>query len=710
MKIISCHANKLLSILLCITIFLTGCNSQREFNPSATTHLASQSGSQRMVFSSETIVSTEQLGTAMYITKSGQNIFIGGSMKNPTLAKYNLETGEIDMLNIDYSYDDVKLIYAMTSNINQDVYLLTGDLPDYYILDDEMVNNQNRQKIYCLLAYDTNGSFINRVPLPSLDSSMPNGVLIDKKDNVICWDESNLYVFNLNGDELFRLDSSNEQIMNVGFYKGNFLIHVLKNDKTGIYKLDMSERSWGNFTVDKEPTTESNMFQGTNIDDDMYLINTGTEIKKYNPDTGDYELLFSCLDLGIQGSDVTSLIFVEEKNKYYFLNGNSNKIGAIKGELKNISDIQTLKLAVGYSPLEIDKLIGAFKKAYPEYEIEVVTYEGPDGADILLTEIISGNAPDLLDMESLELSPYVEKKMLEDLNKYLNDSDIDFIPNILGALELDGKLYSLPSSFRISTFITELSLVPNKTQWTLEEMNEIFNYSGKEHKFESFITKNELLIYVCRYFAENSVNYNEGTCSFDNEEFINWLELCNEMNESYDSISDPEEYDSYALLRTCWVENFDSVHNPARLYGDNYTYIGFPDDNSNGALFRFPDVRLAMSNQSQHKEAAWKFISTILTEEYQYSTQFFPISQSVFDKRLALSIDRNKKGEEGLTEADAEKLTNLINSTTTADKHDFPLQEIIMEEAAYYFNGAKTAEETVHNIQSRSSIFLAEQN
>ena len=707
MKMVFRNTQGLLAILMCITMFLAACNPKKGLDAGTSAELTTLSADQKMVFSTETLTSTEQLGTAMYIVKSGQNLFIGGSMKNPTLAKYNLQTNKTEMLDIDYSHDDVKLIYAMTSGSNEKVYLLTGDLPDYYVLDDEMVSNQNRQKVYCLLVYDTNGEFIERLPLPSLDTSMPAGVLIDKEDNIICWDERTIYVFDLNGSELFRSDLSNGQIMNIGFNNGTFLVHILENDETSISEFDISAKSLGAFTTDEVLTIEINVFKGTSIADDVYYMNSGSEIKKYNPDTGGYDLLFSWLDLGIEGSAVTSLLSAG-KNQYYFLNSDSDEIGLIKGEIKNLSDIITLKLAVGYITPEVKKLIAEFKKTYPEYAIEVVDYEGQEGADKLLAEIISGNAPDVLDMRSLELSPYVEEKMLEDLNQYIND--FNFVPSIYNALELDGKLYSLPSSFSISTFISESSLVEEKASWTLEEMNGIFNNSDKEHKFESLLTQSELLIYVCSYSITNFVDYNNGTCSFDNEEFIKWLELCNEMLDSYDLITDFEEYDRNALLRLTWVDNLYSLQRPIKLYGDNYTYIGFPNDNNNGSLFQFQSFRLAMSNQSKHKEEAWKFISTILTDEYQKSVDFFSISQGVFDENLTQSIDSNKKGELGLSEADSKKLIYLIESTETVDKKDFPIQYIIMEEAAYYFDGAKTVEEIVHNIQSRASILLAEQN
>jgi len=702
MKGFSQYLRKPLIITICILMLLTGCAAPQTSENSADVRTASAEEEQRMVFSIEPLEGTDKLGKALSLVKSQENIFIGGTTGNPTLAKYNLETDELKMLKVDDSHDDTKRIYAMTADANQDVYLLTGSHPEYYLLDGELVNNQEHQRVYSLLSYEANGNFKSRIPLSSLDCTMPYGILIDKDENVICWDDKSIYAFDLTGDELFRLDSPNRQIMNVGFDNGNFLVHVSENEKTGIYQLDMSKKSWGSFTEDAETTKESNTFQGTSIADDLYLINTGTEIKKYNPDTKNFDPILSPPDL--DNSAVTSLLSAGE-NQYYILNGTSNEICFIKGELKNISDIPTLKIASGYMDHEFEQLIEEFEKTHPEYEIEVSTYEDREGADRLVSEIQSGDVPDILDLTSLYyFTPLMEEKILEDLNPYLND--IDLIPNLRSAMELNGHLYSIPSSFVIRTFMIDSSLVPDKTSWTVDEMDEIFAASGKAHKLEATFIKSVLLGYIGTYALSSYMDYTNNTCSFDRDELIKWLELCKEMPD--DLVPDHVEYDKDAMLRVGWIQNLNTVMRPVDLFNGNYTYIGLPNDNIDGSLFGFMSIRLGIPTQSQNKEAAWSFISTALTDEYQQSVNFFPVSQRIFDKNLSLSLDNHEQEFPYLSQADAKKLTDLISSTTTIEINDFPLQDIITEESAYYFDGTKTVEEVADNIQNRTNTFLAE--
>ena len=79
------------------------------------------------------------------------------------------------------------------------------------------------------------------------------------------------------------------------------------------------------------------------------------------------------------------------------------------------------------------------------------------------------------------------------------------------------------------------------------------------------------------------------------------------------------------------------------------------------------------------------------------------------------AMDRAAHGPTGffediyLTDGQLEQLYALLNSTTRAyTAADKPLVEIITGEAAAYFQGDRSLEETVRLIQSRASLYVGE--
>ena len=60
------------------------------------------------------------------------------------------------------------------------------------------------------------------------------------------------------------------------------------------------------------------------------------------------------------------------------------------------------------------------------------------------------------------------------------------------------------------------------------------------------------------------------------------------------------------------------------------------------------------------------------------------------------------------TDADNQKILDLINSTTAVSRYDQKITEIISEEAAAFFEGQKSAQEVADIIQNRVSNYIAE--
>ena len=61
-----------------------------------------------------------------------------------------------------------------------------------------------------------------------------------------------------------------------------------------------------------------------------------------------------------------------------------------------------------------------------------------------------------------------------------------------------------------------------------------------------------------------------------------------------------------------------------------------------------------------------------------------------------------------LTEEDAQVVRDMVYNATTEAAYDEQLMNIITEEAEYYFNGEKSAQEIAGIIQSRAQLYIDE--
>lgn len=61
-----------------------------------------------------------------------------------------------------------------------------------------------------------------------------------------------------------------------------------------------------------------------------------------------------------------------------------------------------------------------------------------------------------------------------------------------------------------------------------------------------------------------------------------------------------------------------------------------------------------------------------------------------------------------LTEEDAQAVRDMVYNATTEAAYDQQLMNIITEEAEYYFNGEKSAQEIAGIIQSRAQLYIDE--
>ena len=145
-------------------------------------------------------------------------------------------------------------------------------------------------------------------------------------------------------------------------------------------------------------------------------------------------------------------------------------------------------------------------------------------------EITAGRIPDILD-DTLPLEIYSGRGVLEDLWPWIEgDPDLGreaLMDHVLDCASVDGKLYQVTDSFRIETAAVSAALADGRRGWTLKELLAAYETLPQG----ASIRGDDLSgLFLLQTLTDQSldvfVNWTEGTCSFDGEDFRALLALC----------------------------------------------------------------------------------------------------------------------------------------------------------------------------------------
>ncbi|MBQ9695921.1 MAG: hypothetical protein IJV58_05785, partial [Oscillospiraceae bacterium] len=148
-------------------------------------------------------------------------------------------------------------------------------------------------------------------------------------------------------------------------------------------------------------------------------------------------------------------------------------------------------------------------------------------------DLLSGNVPDIM-LIGQDYQMLSNKGLFEDLRPWMeNDPDFheeDYMMNVLEAFSYKGHLERIPWSFYVSTNFAKTEFVGNSTNLSASDLFALDLPEGMSYLY-SGLGKSE----ACRDLLINTmgsyVDYENGTCTFDSEEFVWLLELANTIPE-----------------------------------------------------------------------------------------------------------------------------------------------------------------------------------
>ena len=497
---------------------------------------------------------------------------------------------------------------------------------------------------------------------------------------------------------------------------------------------------------------------------DFYYID-GMYLHGYRVDTEEDVKILNWLDVDINGNNLGSIHFREDGTLMCLLSQYRND--RVENELVRIFQVpyesvphkETLTLAVLYGYEIYDRVVD-FNRHNDKTRIHVVDYSefnDPENEDYdagrtkRLTEIMSGQVPDLLCLSQLPYRQLAAKGMLEDLYPYLDsDKDLkreDFFPNVLKALEVNGKLCQVTIGINVATLIGAASVVGDKPGWTYADLQAALETMPEGcEPLDMYTTRGDLLRTLLCTDLDHFVDWANGKCSFESQDFLDMLEFTAKFPAE---IPDDMEWESSntriaegrQMLTTSYLYSVDSMlWNDVQFGEQGCTYIGYPTNNGVGSYMNI-NSGYAMSAKCADKEAGWSFLRSFLDEDTQRSSwDGIPLSVKVYKEKLEEAmtpqyetdingdfvLDENgekiqvsrggywmENGEMkniyAMTQEQADKLWEAVTTCTKVWEEDNAIYDIVYEQAQAFYSGQKTAQDVAKLIQSKVTIYVNEQ-
>lgn len=649
---------------------------------------------------------------------------------------------------------------------------------------------------YKLCTFDSTGAKASEIDLGQLFTQEDNdnqryfqGYIIDKQGNLILNMNKVIRVCDSTGKKLFdtpALDSENAWLSNCFLTNTGVpavMVYDYSNDQRSrvIKEIDVNAQGFG-----KEYTPSNfnggDLYSGSG--DYLCYMTSDTGIAGIRSDTLAAEPVLNLLNLGVDNSNISSFSICEDgsfitvNNDYSGYNSTTTVSKIVSVDSSEVAEKEIISLGCFYIDWNIRSQIAKFNKQSDKYTIYATSFsESNDTSDweAALTkfnnELLAGNVPDIILLnQQMPVSSYAAKGLFTDLYELLdNDPDLkkeDFMPNVLTALETNGKLYEITPNFSVQTYAAKTSLVGSDRSITLDRAKEVMAGMGDNvQMFNYEMSSSDFMNYALTY--SDFVDYENGTCNFDTPEFKAFLEYAKTLpkeidydklyndNPNYSQENEKACRENRALFTNVYFSDFSSYKQTRDGYfGEDITFTGFPvtQESSSGSIID-ASSEIAISSKSKHKEGAWEFIKYVITNtvseepvyiwdeskgeevdtgktRYVSSSYSFPVLKDQLQKlgtqatvpNTYINADGQEVEQENsyfigdqevkisaITQAEVDMLIEYFESVTKMTRYDQSIVDIVNEETALFFDGTKSVDETASIIQSRASIYMSEQ-
>ncbi|MCH5337432.1 MAG: extracellular solute-binding protein [Acetatifactor sp.] len=521
---------------------------------------------------------------------------------------------------------------------------------------------------------------------------------------------------------------------------------LVVRDQEGIYvqEIDVEGKSLGEPVRQEDPASLSGGNSNLQMNhiaavEGGFLFCLGSALYEYSFDTQRTEKLLNFLSFGIYTSDILYLGKSGEVIEIIDNHGDSTT------ELVSLEIGESEKVVLTLGVMELLQGLEAAVAEYNRYQqgvqIQIVEYykdrsaqDGYErGSNQLTLDIVTGKAPDILDVSSVDYDVFAEKGVLADLYGFMQE-DVDcskdmLISSVIEAHETNGSLYCISPSFLLWTMWGARSVTGGRTGVTLEEMIQILQENGRGvSAIDGFAADEPALKTLCTFGMDEFVDWDNKTCEFDGEYFKSILRFVKDYKGGYPSGSRIESIRNKEILLTNGtISSVATYQLEKEIYGEEIGFIGYPTAEGSGTAVNFMGAKLAIASASKKQQEAWDFVKYYL--QNGYDGQGFPLVKEQFNQVMARAMEEEYVTEDGVrsrvikgsywvgdgsiyvfaaTQEDVDAVVQLVESASNRYRYHIELQNIIDEEVGGYLSGQRDLDEVVKVIQNKASLYLQE--
>lgn len=602
---------------------------------------------------------------------------------------------------------DVEYIYSVCET-GDTLALLAGANPLFFAgTDDEQSAQASSDGGHAIYLYDETGNLTGSIPLTERCTDAPYEL-----------DSNGTDYFMLFSDAVVRVGDDGTQLAKSGDIGGRLLQLVcvdgavfVRVEGDAIYQTEKIIRlDAQTLETETEFSCDGLDIQGMGkAEDGTLLLISGVYLLRPDFEAGKLTAILHLADNA--NTSVNNYRSVLETEHGFFAWNSDVEAACFYEKLpegETLEDPTVITLFAGTGSYDIEIAAANFQKLYPQYRIDITAAESDEQTELALTELGAGKGYDMYLLYDTQWAQLDDAVFFEDLTRWMEADSAKPLerirPSVLRQAQKNGGVYRLPVDYTILIYAADPELLSDNTPETVLRACE---QDGIELYPFAFIT--DYSSQMAKRCAMDYVDAAQGTCNFQCDSFYAQLALLRRQQEALDTL--PKNLDVAAtcdgLLYYYVILSADSiVYQPGRYaYPElkQYVYYAYPSDYDSGCQLDFNSL-LSINTKSEQKAGAWAFLSYLLSEAYQQSMNYLPVSDMVLQEQFAQLLAQEK-----ITQEDIDTFYALVDHAQKPDYPTEPIEKIIQEEMAAYIDGAIEEKTTAERIQSRAGLYLMEQ-
>lgn len=653
-----------------------------------------------------------------------------------------IEEGEEGGISV-YSLTDKKTVEIEFSRIEK---LINDELGSYsYMYIDKLYEGDDGRLYILAEAADVNNNYISfilkynyedeTIEAMRLSADMPernNPRQLNLAQEFVVTADGYYYVRDYQGLNIVDHDGNVTQLAGVNgcvfSYDSSAWYSAYYADDYGIFRIDekgnVIERKFGFPLGDILGSVAGRIF-----------VKGGNGILVYDVEKETTDTLFRWTDVDTVSNDVTNVYLIDDSCIAVMYNDKSDKTGktfeyefVVRVSRADITEEDREELVIGcmYTPVLLERNIVEFNKSQQKYHVSIRPYNDrsnevttDEATTRLHLDLASGNAPDMLNLQYLDIYNLVDKGVIDDLRPYFDrDTEIDiqdYVESVVEACTIDGVLVSVPLEYVIYSYFGKADMVGESAGWTIDDVAECLN-NNPGSVFSTW-TREFMLARILQYSIDTFIDSDSGTCDFTTKTFDELLDIIEPLP-SEANYSPIEEKTS--LINNISLYNFEVIQEYYAQYGDDIIIKGYITADGRACHNLSVTDAYSIVSTSGCKDGAWEFIKFCLINDNSSMGWFSSNKQrlqEMIDEELAHAGEEKRSTfytEQGAvnyhyaTQEEIDTVMDLIENVELSESANSEIISIIEEEMESYFAGGKSKEATVAVIQDRVQLYLDE--